>query len=140
MPIVTNPTTVTAEWLRSYGYVPLGGRPTFGRISNGGAERDRGFPRCDAVQRGEDFVPHQLHVRRVRGVVDVDQAAEHSALREPLDQVLHGRIITRDEHGIGPVQRGDRYASAERAERFFGGGLWKHEIVSNAGLGLHGAI
>ncbi|MFD9963887.1 ABC transporter permease [Amycolatopsis sp. NPDC058986] len=34
VPIVTNPTTVTAERLRKNGYVRRGGRPTFGRISN----------------------------------------------------------------------------------------------------------
>jgi uncharacterized membrane protein (UPF0136 family) len=36
VPIVTHPTTATAGWLRGNGYVPGGGRPTFGRMGNTG--------------------------------------------------------------------------------------------------------
>jgi pectate lyase len=46
VPIVTNPTTVTAEWLRGNGYVPREGRPAFGRISN---MRRMAFAGCFAL-------------------------------------------------------------------------------------------
>ena len=116
-PIVANPTTATAEWLRSNGYVPREGRPAFGQI---------GIPVIDAAARVQEAFPGvtmPAHVVLWSDLGPVDTPAVRRAIGEltagtpkptvvvPVDEALVVRIPL---GGTGNDEAADRTLTALR--------------------------